>query len=74
MFDSNTLPAWGSHVDGAAALVKIRGHMELTSPLSRSLFSFVRKNVVSRCPSCQELPSLTFPTIGFKQYPDISAG
>jgi hypothetical protein len=47
MCDSTTLPGWGMHVDGAAALIQVRGHGMLNSPLSRSLFFFVRKSVVS---------------------------
>ncbi|KAH6874444.1 hypothetical protein B0T10DRAFT_586429 [Thelonectria olida] len=44
--NQNTPPAWGAHVDGAAALVKFRGTSEVHTPLSRSMFSFVRKSVV----------------------------
>jgi hypothetical protein len=46
MFDSKALLAWGAHVDGAAALVKMRGYEALSSPVSRSIFFFVRKNIV----------------------------
>ncbi|GKU08251.1 c6 zinc finger protein [Fusarium langsethiae] len=38
--------AWGSHVDGAAALIKARGTSSLQSPLFHDMFSFVRKSVV----------------------------
>ncbi|RDL41612.1 uncharacterized protein BP5553_01591 [Venustampulla echinocandica] len=46
MGDSEQLLAWGTHVDGAAALVKIRGNEALSSPVSRSMFFFVRKNMI----------------------------
>ncbi|KAK2759852.1 hypothetical protein FQN54_002586 [Arachnomyces sp. PD_36] len=46
MCDSKAPPAWGAHVDGAAALVKHRANMVLDTPLSRGLFLFVRKNVL----------------------------
>ncbi|RGP63727.1 c6 zinc finger [Fusarium sporotrichioides] len=38
--------AWGSHVDGAAALIKARGTSSPQSPLFHDMFSFVRKSVV----------------------------
>lgn len=46
MCDSEELLAWGIHVDGAAALLRIRGSEALSLPLSRSMFCFVRKNIV----------------------------
>ncbi|KZL80607.1 c6 zinc finger protein [Colletotrichum incanum] len=44
--DPSTTLAWGAHVDGAAALVKFRGISEAHSSLSRSMFWFVRRNLV----------------------------
>lgn len=44
--DPDTMPAWGAHVDGAAALVKFRSTSEVHSFLSRTMFWFVRKSVV----------------------------
>ncbi|CEI70787.1 unnamed protein product [Fusarium venenatum] len=44
--DPDTTQSWGAHVDGAAALVKFRSTIEAHSPLSRSMFGFVRKSVV----------------------------
>ncbi|KAG8361812.1 hypothetical protein FVEN_g137 [Fusarium venenatum] len=38
--------AWGSHVDGAAALIKARGISDLDSSLFTDMFCFVRKSVV----------------------------
>ncbi|KAF5656277.1 c6 zinc finger [Fusarium heterosporum] len=38
--------AWGSHVDGAAALIKARGISDLHSSLFHDMFCFVRKSVV----------------------------
>lgn len=38
--------AWGSHVDGAAALIKARGTSSSQSRLFHDMFSFVRKSVV----------------------------
>lgn len=37
--------AWGAHVDGALALLKLRAN-HLDSPLSRSIYFFILKNVV----------------------------
>ncbi|KAH6679957.1 hypothetical protein F5X68DRAFT_263657 [Plectosphaerella plurivora] len=44
--DPELPPTWGAHVDGAAAVLKFRGIGDLHSPLTRRLFSFVRKSVV----------------------------
>ncbi|KAL6915445.1 hypothetical protein FSST1_006940 [Fusarium sambucinum] len=38
--------AWGSHVDGAAALIKARGISDLDSSLFHDMFCFVRKSIV----------------------------
>ncbi|CAF3573687.1 unnamed protein product, partial [Fusarium graminearum] len=38
--------AWGSHVDGAATLIKARGTSSSQSRLFHDMFSFVRKSVV----------------------------
>ena len=46
MWASDTPPAWGVHVDGARALIKLRGISDSRSSLSRGLFRFVRKSVV----------------------------
>ncbi|KAI3573532.1 C6 zinc finger protein [Fusarium oxysporum f. sp. albedinis] len=47
MTGPTSLPSsWGAHVDGAAALVKLRANSNLHSLLSRHLFCFVRKSVV----------------------------
>jgi hypothetical protein len=37
--------AWGTHVDGALALLKLRA-THVDSPFSRSMYFFVQKNVV----------------------------
>lgn len=47
MWSSRTPPAWDSHVDGAAALVKMRGETNFHVSLSCDLFRFVRRSVVS---------------------------
>ncbi|KZL67593.1 C6 finger domain protein, partial [Colletotrichum tofieldiae] len=44
--DPDTTPAWGAHIDGAAALVKFRGISEVHSSVSRSMFWFIRRSVV----------------------------
>ncbi|CCF31906.1 C6 zinc finger protein [Colletotrichum higginsianum] len=44
--DPNTPSAWGAHVDGAAALVKFRNAKGVHTSLSRSMFRFIRRNVV----------------------------
>jgi hypothetical protein len=44
--DPNVSPTWGAHVDGAAAILRLRGVRDMNSPLGRGLFSFVRKSVV----------------------------
>ncbi|KAF4448230.1 hypothetical protein F53441_8337 [Fusarium austroafricanum] len=45
--------AWGAHVDGAQALMKLRAN-NLDTPLSRGMFAFIRRNVVmSQMQTCQ---------------------
>ncbi|KAH8657124.1 C6 zinc finger protein [Tricladium varicosporioides] len=46
MFDSEALPAWGSHVDGATALLRARGKGQLSTPLQCYMFLFIRRNAV----------------------------
>ena len=46
MFDSEVLSAWGSHVDGAAALLRARGKERLHTPLQCNMFLFIRRNAV----------------------------
>lgn len=41
------MPAWGTHVDGAAALVKTRGNENFSTPLACMMFLFIRRNSVS---------------------------
>jgi len=40
------LGAWASHVQGAVALVKLRGREQLRNPISRRLFEAVRAHMV----------------------------
>lgn len=44
---SSSQSAWGAHIDGAVALVKLRGIRGMQSSLSRTMFWFLRKGVVS---------------------------
>ncbi|KAH7127954.1 C6 zinc finger protein [Dactylonectria estremocensis] len=46
VWDSNEPPAWGAHVDGAAAVMKLRTKNKLHTSVSRSLFFFIKKSVV----------------------------
>ncbi|KAL5319376.1 hypothetical protein ACEPPN_012427 [Leptodophora sp. 'Broadleaf-Isolate-01'] len=43
-FNPEALPAWGTHVDGAAALVKNRGSENFSTPLACMMFLFIRRN------------------------------
>ncbi|KAF4636114.1 hypothetical protein G7Y89_g1971 [Cudoniella acicularis] len=45
-FDLEVLSAWGSHVDGAAALLRVRGKEQLSTPLQCNMFLFIRRNAV----------------------------
>ncbi|KAH8814807.1 C6 zinc finger protein [Xylogone sp. PMI_703] len=45
VFDLEMLSAWGSHVDGAAAL-RVRGKEQLSTPLQCNMFLFIRRNAV----------------------------
>jgi len=58
MFDSEALTAWGSHVDGAAALLRVRGKELLTTELQCKMFLFIRRSAV-RNPLLAERPSNT---------------
>ncbi|KAK0115894.1 hypothetical protein ONS95_012940 [Cadophora gregata] len=43
-FNSEALPAWGTHIDGATALVKNRGSENFRTPLACMMFLFIRRN------------------------------
>ncbi|KAH7310062.1 C6 zinc finger protein [Rhexocercosporidium sp. MPI-PUGE-AT-0058] len=45
-FNPEALPAWGTHVDGAMALVQKRGNQNFSTPLSRMMFIFIRRNAL----------------------------
>ncbi|PVH79815.1 C6 zinc finger protein [Cadophora sp. DSE1049] len=45
-FNSEALPAWGTHVDGAAALVKNRGTENFSTPFACMMFLFIRRNAI----------------------------
>ncbi|KUJ19673.1 uncharacterized protein LY89DRAFT_580739 [Mollisia scopiformis] len=45
-FDSETSSAWGSHVDGACALLRFRGQEKLSTPLQCNMFLFIRRNAI----------------------------
>ncbi|KAG9232228.1 C6 zinc finger protein [Amylocarpus encephaloides] len=45
-FDSEVLSAWGSHVDGAAALLRVRGKEHLSTRFQCNMFLFIRRNAV----------------------------
>ncbi|KAI8410830.1 hypothetical protein FOFC_10689 [Fusarium oxysporum] len=50
--------AWGAHVDGALALLKLRAN-HLDSPFSRSIYFFILKNVVmSQMQICEPVDEL----------------
>ncbi|KAH7176944.1 C6 zinc finger protein [Dactylonectria macrodidyma] len=46
VWGSGETPAWGAHVDGAAAVMKLRTENKLHTSVSRSLFFFIKKSVV----------------------------
>jgi hypothetical protein len=46
-FDSEALSAWGTHIDGAAALIRNRGRENFCSPFACNMFLFIRRNAVS---------------------------
>ncbi|PVI00093.1 hypothetical protein DM02DRAFT_642649 [Periconia macrospinosa] len=45
----DTLQAWGNHVDGAVALVKLRGAAQFQDPTSHEVFRAVRSMMVMNC-------------------------
>ncbi|KAH7377995.1 C6 zinc finger protein [Cadophora sp. MPI-SDFR-AT-0126] len=45
-FNSEALSAWGTHVDGAAALVKNRGGKNFSTPFACMMFLFVRRSAI----------------------------
>ncbi|KAE8441830.1 hypothetical protein EG329_004283 [Mollisiaceae sp. DMI_Dod_QoI] len=45
-FDSEALSAWGSHVDGAAALMRNRGKENFCTPFACNMFLFIRRNAI----------------------------
>ncbi|CAI6335289.1 unnamed protein product [Periconia digitata] len=46
---SDTVQAWGNHVDGAIALTKLRGADQFKDPLSHEVFRAVRSMMVISC-------------------------
>jgi hypothetical protein len=50
-FDSEALSAWGTHIDGAAALIRNRGMENFCTPFACNMFLFIRRNAVSLIPS-----------------------
>lgn len=46
MFSSDTVNAWGSHVDGAITLLKLRGKEPPQSLVGRLMFKFILRNAV----------------------------
>ena len=50
-FDSEALSAWGTHIDGAAALIRKRGRENFCTPFACNMFLFIRRNAVSFLPS-----------------------
>jgi hypothetical protein len=38
---------WGTHLDGAAALLRFRGKQSLNGPFSQRLYLYVRRAIVS---------------------------
>ncbi|UZP32467.1 hypothetical protein NXS19_000283 [Fusarium pseudograminearum] len=62
--------AWGSHVDGAAALIKARGTSSSESRLFRDMFSFVRKSVVLGQMQTLQPVDETFSKLTLSSYED----
>jgi hypothetical protein len=52
-FDSEALSAWGTHIDGAAALIRNRGRENFCTPFACNMFLFIRRNAVSLLPSIE---------------------
>lgn len=47
IWDLDSSLAWGTHLDGAAAVAKMQVASHSNSVLSRSMFGFIRKGTVS---------------------------
>jgi hypothetical protein len=49
---------WGSHIDGAVALIKMRGKKSLRTHIGKSLFMTVRTQMVINCMSSSRPPEM----------------
>jgi len=49
MNDRSNASAWGSHIDGASELVRMRGKKQLRTKIGQSLFMTVRAQMVRSC-------------------------
>ncbi|KAH8592851.1 C6 zinc finger protein [Bisporella sp. PMI_857] len=45
-FNSEALSAWGTHIDGAGALIRNRGKENVCTPFACNMFLFVRRNTI----------------------------
>ncbi|KAF1963629.1 hypothetical protein CC80DRAFT_397724 [Byssothecium circinans] len=46
---NDTIKGWGSHVDGAVALMKLRGTEQFKDPMSHAVFRAVRTMMITSC-------------------------
>lgn len=46
---NRTMHAWSKHIEGATALVRMRGSTQFHDPLGLSLFRAIRTEIVSHC-------------------------
>lgn len=54
----SNLMGWGSHVDGAVALIRMRGKKQLRTSVGKGLFIAVRTQMVVNCTSSSKPPLL----------------
>ncbi|KAF8860355.1 C6 zinc finger protein [Acephala macrosclerotiorum] len=45
-FDSEALSAWGTHIDGATALIRNRGRKNFFTPFACNMFLFIRRSAI----------------------------
>ncbi|KAF2808082.1 uncharacterized protein BDZ99DRAFT_447247 [Mytilinidion resinicola] len=60
MATPETVNAWANHVDGAVALVKLRGNEQFKNPFSYSVFRAVRTMMITSCVQ-RSIPVTEFP-------------
>ena len=67
-----SIPTWGKHAEGAAALVKYRGAQMLQSDLSKRLYwAVLAQQVINQIAKCQAIdPDLSADRVGML-YPDL---